>query len=55
MECCEILVKADVVFRPLQTKDGFQAKIWIVALEMVYDGLRYGKTWEETKRTLEVP
>ena len=52
VDCCKILFHAGVMSKSAQNPPAPQAKIWACAFNVVYDGLKYGKTWEETYDTL---
>lgn len=54
VECCEILFRAGVEYQPLALQTKNQAKIWVAALYLVHDGVKYGKTWNEVKFSLEL-
>lgn len=48
VDCCEILFRAGVLSKPGLNQSAPQAKMWACALNIVYDGVKYGKTWKET-------
>lgn len=52
MECCEILFRAGILSKSGQFPPSPQAKIWACAFNIVYDGVKYGKTWQETYEAL---
>lgn len=54
VECCEILFRAGVMYEPIALQEKDQAQIWVAALFLVYDGVKYGKTWNEVKFSLEL-
>ena len=52
VDCCEILFRAGIMSKPALNPPAPQAKIWACALKLVYDGLKYGKEWDDTHRDL---
>lgn len=42
------------MYEPIALQEKDQAQIWVAALFLVYDGVKYGKTWNEVKFSLEL-